>query len=94
MGEWMQNAPSGDAVATAATPPRLNGNPDLDAAAGEEEDEDLDIETALLALLEDMSGPTVDVDLSALSPAERRIVLYYLRERLGLDRDLLAQRSE
>ena len=88
MGERTQNVPpvGGDAVAAAATPPRLNGRPDLDdeAAVENDEDFDLDIETALLALSEDMSGPTVDVDVSGLSPAERRAVLHCLRERLGL----------
>ena len=80
MGEWIQNAPPGDAAA-AATTPRPDGS------LGDEMPEDeeaIDIETALLALSEDMSGPTVDVDLGALSPVERGAVLRCLRERLGL----------
>ena len=66
----MPGQPSGEDVAAAAGPD--DGNFDLD------------VETALLALAEDLSGPTVPVDLSALSPTERRLVLHCLRERLGL----------
>ncbi len=63
------------------------GEPTPKPPSGEEvaeEEEGFDVEAALLALAEDLSGPTVDVDLSALSPTERRLVLHCLRERLGL----------
>ena len=66
----MPDQPSGEDVAAAAGPDDANF--------------DLDVETALLALSEDLSGPTVPVDLSALSPTERRIILDCLRERFGL----------
>ena len=51
----------------------------------EEEEEDLELEAALLALSEDMAGPTEDVDLGALSPTEKRALLHCLRARLGVD---------
>ena len=46
--------------------------------------DDFDVEAALLAVSEDMGGPTTDVDLSALSLTERQALLRYLRERLGI----------
>lgn len=52
---------------------------DADAALTE----DLDIEMALLALsARDVGEPTEAVDLSSLSPAEKRILLEMLRRRL------------
>lgn len=54
------------------------------AVVTDEESADFDVEAALLALSEDLSGPTVPVDISALSPTERRIILDCLRERFGL----------
>ena len=61
------------------------GETDVSAAAHAASDmEDFDVEAALLALSEDMGGPTTDVDLSALSPTERQALLRYLRERLGI----------
>jgi hypothetical protein len=68
MEEPMPVQPSGEAV----------------AAGADEESVDFDVEAALLALSEDLSGPTVPMDLSALSPTERRIILDCLRERFGL----------
>ena len=58
----------------------------MDEAAADEADdeEDLDVEMALLALTEDMGGPTEDVDLSALSPTEKRALLVCLQAQLGL----------
>jgi hypothetical protein len=60
-----------------------------EAPTGEHEvndfEDDYDVEAALLAMAADMGGgPTRDVDISALSPGERRAVLACLRERLGL----------
>jgi hypothetical protein len=46
--------------------------------------DDLDVEAALLAVSEDLHGPTQDVDLSKLSPTEKQALLRYLRERLGI----------
>lgn len=63
------------------TPDQLS---DQDAPESNGESLDFDVEAALLALSEDLSGPTVDIDLGALSPAERRFVLHCLRERLDL----------
>ena len=53
---------------------------------GEEaaDEDDLDVEMTLLALTEDMGGPMEDVDISTLSPAERRTLLQYLQQELGL----------
>ncbi len=49
------------------------------------EEDDLDVEMTLLALTEDMDGgPTEDVDISALSPTERRALLHFLEQKLGL----------
>ena len=55
-----------------------------DGAYEDLNDEDLDVEMALLALTEDMGGPTEDVDLSALSPTEKRALLVCLQAQLGL----------
>ena len=54
---------------------------------GEEtmDDDDLDVEMTLLALTEDMGGPMEDVDISMLSPTERRALLQYLQQKLGLE---------
>ena len=60
------------------------GEADASAAAAAPDMEDFDVEAALLAMSEDMGGPTTDVDLSALSPTERQALLRYLRERLGI----------
>jgi hypothetical protein len=62
------------------------GEADVPAAAntGAPDLDDFDVEAALLAVSEDMGGPTTDVDLSALSPTERQALLRYLRERLGI----------
>jgi hypothetical protein len=57
------------------------GRREQDALGDEEE---LAVEMALLAMTEDMGAATEEVDLSALSPTEKRAVLMYLRERLGL----------
>ena len=64
--------------------PTPNQLSDQDAPENDEESLGFDVETALLALSEDLSGPTVDIDLGALSPDERRFVLHCLRERLDL----------
>jgi hypothetical protein len=70
---------------------RRAGNADAspEAPTGEHEvndfEDDYDVEAALLAMAADMGGgPTRDVDISTLSPGERRAVLACLRERLGL----------
>lgn len=55
-----------------------------DPASLEDEEDDLTVEMALLAMSEDMSGPTEDVDLSTLSPMEKRALLRYLRAHLGV----------
>ena len=60
------------------------GEADVATAAAAPDMEDFDVEAALLAMSEDMGGPTTDVDLSALSPTERQALLRYLRERLGI----------
>ena len=45
---------------------------------------DLDVEMALLTLsAHDMGEPTEDLDLSALTPNEKRVLLDLLRKRLG-----------
>jgi hypothetical protein len=45
---------------------------------------DLDVEMALLTLsAQDMGEPTEDLDLSALTPTEKRVLLDLLRKRLG-----------
>ena len=49
-----------------------------------DDEEELAVEMALLAMTEDMGAATEEVDLSTLSPTERRALLMYLRERLGL----------
>ena len=49
-----------------------------------DDEEELAVEMALLAMTEDMGAATEEVDLSALSPTEKRALLMYLRERLGL----------
>lgn len=44
----------------------------------------LDVEMALLTLsAHDMGEPTEDLDLSALTPNEKRVLLDLLRKRLG-----------
>ena len=48
------------------------------------EEEDLDVEMALLAMTEDVGGPREELDLSTLSAEEKRTLLQYLRERLGV----------
>lgn len=53
----------------------------------EDDEKDLEVKMALLAVTEDMGGPTTDVDLDALSPTEKRALLVLLRERLGLPTD-------
>ena len=57
------------------------------AAAGSASGEpltDLDVEMALLTLsAQDMGEPTEDLDLSALTPTEKRVLLDLLRKRLG-----------
>ncbi len=60
------------------------GETDLPASANAPDLDEFDVEAALLAMSEDMGGPTTDVDLSALSPTERQALLRYLRERLGI----------
>jgi hypothetical protein len=45
---------------------------------------ELDVEMALLTLsAQDMGEPTEDLDLSALTPTEKRVLLDLLRKRLG-----------
>ncbi len=45
---------------------------------------DIDVEMALLTLsAQDMGEPTEDLDLSALTPTEKRVLLDLLRKRLG-----------
>ncbi len=45
---------------------------------------DLDVEMALLTLsAQDMGEPTEDLDLSALTPTEKRVLLDLLRKQLG-----------
>jgi hypothetical protein len=45
---------------------------------------DLDVEMALLTLsAQDMGEPTEDLDLNALTPTEKRVLLDLLRKRLG-----------
>ncbi len=58
-----------------------NGAADRDLPENEEE---LDVEMALLAMSEDTGGPMADVDLSALSLTEKRALLLYLRQHLGI----------
>jgi hypothetical protein len=48
-------------------------------------DDELDVEAALLTLAQDLHGPTQDVDLSTLSPTEKRALFAVLRARLGID---------
>ena len=57
---------------------------------GEEtsDEDDLDVEMTLMALTEDMGGPMEDVDISMLSPTERRALLHYLQQELGLSRKI------
>ncbi len=72
--------------------PNVAGEADVPAAddaraaldLGEFDMGEFDMEAALLAMSEDMGGPTTDVDLSTLSPTERQALLRYLRERLGI----------
>ncbi|MES2460562.1 MAG: hypothetical protein V4671_08250 [Armatimonadota bacterium] len=57
------------------------------AAAGSSAAEqltDLDVEMALMTLsTQDMGEPTEDMDLSVLTPNEKRVLLDLLRKRLG-----------
>ncbi|MBC8102094.1 MAG: hypothetical protein H7Z41_05850 [Cytophagales bacterium] len=54
-----------------------------DTATADEMTE-MDVEMALLALsAQDMGEPTEDLDLGALSPTEKRVLLDLLRKRLG-----------
>lgn len=63
---------------TAAASPSGHGN----CSPGE--DQDLEVEMALLTISEDMGGPMEDVDLSTLSTTEKQALLAYLRKQLGL----------
>ena len=59
----------------------------LQSDGGEERPDqeiDMQIDVALLALSEDVEGPTEEVDLNTLSPAEKRALLACLRERFEL----------
>jgi hypothetical protein len=58
--------------------------PDAKPGRRADDEEDLDVEMALLAMNEDLGGPREELDLSALSPEEKRTLLKYLRERLGV----------
>lgn len=64
--------------------PRQTDEPDVRPGSGIDEEEDLDVEMALLAMTEDVGGPRQDLDLSTLSAEEKRTLLRYLRERLGV----------
>jgi hypothetical protein len=66
---------------------RDNAQENSRAAAGTaaaEQMTDLDVEMALLTLsAQDMGEPTEDLDLSELTPNEKRVLLDLLRKRLG-----------
>jgi|GEM_PF-3457561 hypothetical protein len=63
--------------------------PDPGAGSREEEDEEaLEAELMLLALSTGDTGEaTQDVDLSTLTPAEKRALLALWREQMGIERD-------
>jgi hypothetical protein len=63
---------------------RLDGTEGVDG--GDELEDDMDVEMALLALSEDVPGPTEEVDVSALSDEEKRALLHLLRRHLGIAR--------
>ncbi len=76
-----------NAATVPTAPPRSDPRPDRDRDEIDDDIDsmdDLDVEAALLAVSEDLHGPTEDVDLSKLSPTEKQALLRYLRERLGL----------
>lgn len=72
----------------AATAPTRQATSLTGSGAGDRDEfdefSDLDVEAALLAMSEDIHGPTEDVDLSKLSPTEKQALLRYLRQRLGI----------
>jgi hypothetical protein len=45
--------------------------------------DDVDGELLLIAMAADTGGPVVEMDLAALTPEDKRLVLELLRRRLG-----------
>ncbi len=62
-----------------------NSRTDAESAAEQQMTElDVEMEMALLTLsAQDMGEPTEDLDLTALTPNEKRVLLDLLRQRLG-----------
>lgn len=83
-----QTPPSGNTKEPpkAATAPTARDKSPLAVTAqySNGDEDDLEVEMALLAMAEDTGGPMEDVDLTVLSPTEKRALLIYLREHLGL----------